>query len=459
MKWICIETDSVIPVEAIEVLGATSKDGVSTIGKFGSGIKYAISAALRNNIDVRIASGDKMIRFATREMLIGNVTQHRITMQIGNNKPKDRDWTTEMGKHDWKDRSREGISVDWMILREFTSNAIDEGVWRLTLPTKLEAHPGKTRIFIAMTNKMEEIMNNKHDYFIRMDVERDPVATNCLGSMYSRKYEKGRIYHRGVFVQELPERLLFDYDLDNVDLDESRILKSWYFPYQLGQFLTYLDAVDLAKILKSVRDNPDSYEAKLRKEHLGNLNDAKAKEAFVCAYGDSAYIAPKSAPVSVNEAMERSGGSPIIMNDGWGEALNEKSVPNYIDVIGRDVVHGYQYIEESEVGYTVNQYTLNLAGNAYEMCCKLFASQLGDRKKPLLKFFFWRGIEDGAAMGNSDKETFVGINASYPWTKEDMLITMIEEFAHYVSRAGDMERALMTCVCRATAKNLLEEDN
>lgn len=46
MRYVCIENDRSIPIEAIKMLGVTDKGTGSYIGQFGTGMKYAIAAAL-----------------------------------------------------------------------------------------------------------------------------------------------------------------------------------------------------------------------------------------------------------------------------------------------------------------------------------------------------------------------------------------------------------------------------
>ncbi|MDD3302253.1 MAG: hypothetical protein PHN31_01760 [Candidatus Gracilibacteria bacterium] len=49
-NYTLFENDGEIDINSIKFLGCSTKDGIETIGKFGTGLKYAISVLLRNGI-------------------------------------------------------------------------------------------------------------------------------------------------------------------------------------------------------------------------------------------------------------------------------------------------------------------------------------------------------------------------------------------------------------------------
>src|SRR3990167_132326 len=111
--YICIENSGEVDINAFRLLGASTKEGDETkIGFFGSGIKYALAAALRMKIPVKVFSGIKEIKISTKKAKMRGESFDVICI---NGVPTG--MTTRMGK-DWE---------SWFIFREFYCNAIDEG--------------------------------------------------------------------------------------------------------------------------------------------------------------------------------------------------------------------------------------------------------------------------------------------------------------------------------------------
>ena len=55
-KYILVQNDEEIDILAFNLIGASTKrDDDNKIGFFGSGLKYSLAYALRNNIEIKIA--------------------------------------------------------------------------------------------------------------------------------------------------------------------------------------------------------------------------------------------------------------------------------------------------------------------------------------------------------------------------------------------------------------------
>jgi hypothetical protein len=225
MTYIVIENKKEIPVAAIWMLGATDKKSDALIGQFGSGMKYAIAAALRKGIEPIITTGKMKIIFTSAPVDLGRGSVLAIVSQIGRRK-ETRDWTTELGKHDWKDRPDENISIEWMILREFYSNALDEEQYpQIYEVEKVRAEKGMTKIYLPANDALRQIARNLGDYFLQ-EARRIPISGTATGAVYHRT-GKGKIYNRGVFVRSSPRETLYDYDFINLPITESRTINPW----------------------------------------------------------------------------------------------------------------------------------------------------------------------------------------------------------------------------------------
>lgn len=431
------------------MIGATDKgSSTSFIGRFGSGSKMAIAAALRNNIDIRICSGKKTIKFATKEVTLSRSVVNRITMQIDNSKPKERDWTTLMGIHDWKDKPEEGVTVEWMIVREFFSNAIDEnGFVSLRIEDKISPEEGKTKIYLRHDEKFDEILNNLSYYFPRHTNTREIVAENNYGKVYTPMSENGAVYCKGVFVRKFPSKLLYDYDMNYLNLTESRTVDVWTFSNNLGLLLSHCNPEFMAHFLTKLVST-DCFENSLDTYQLSSFKKDETQKAFQLAFGQNAYLCPPSVNAGVSDCLKRLPQNKVIMSDKWRSAFESIGITNYIQLIDKDVISGYDYVLEQDIEYRVEPVVVSKVEIAFNYCMNYFKVE----NPPELRYFFWKGACESMALGNySDKK--IGINAEISLNDKLILSTMIEEFAHYISEAPDFSRELVNFLTNAIADN------
>ena len=67
--WLKVQNSGTdLPEKAFTLMGATTKDGVSSIGMFGSGNKYSIATLLRLNIPFKVFVSDQEIVFDTKKI-------------------------------------------------------------------------------------------------------------------------------------------------------------------------------------------------------------------------------------------------------------------------------------------------------------------------------------------------------------------------------------------------------
>lgn len=207
------------PVESFTLLGASTKRGDdSKIGFFGSGVKYALSKLLRDGIEVRVFSGKKEIRISTEEQHLGDRAFDVITI---NNKLTS--LTTEMGP-DWE---------IWQAVREIYCNAVDESEYMVRRTDHVEPEMGMTKFYIDEVKDVHDIVENWNDYF--SDKRTDKILevggiTVFGGGTTSRSCLC--LYRKGIRCNEIEsqgspsnEHALYDYNLNKVEINESRVLK------------------------------------------------------------------------------------------------------------------------------------------------------------------------------------------------------------------------------------------
>lgn len=213
MTTLIIQNNGLIEAGDLTLIGSSTKrDDDDKIGMYGSGNKYALAWFLRNNIDIRIFSGQKEI------MLSHEIIEHRKRqVAVLTVDKKQTSITSEMGP-EW---------TGWMALREIISNAIDEGGYEITTAFNSEINgiEDKTTISIPLNNELNKVVMN-YDYYFAFDRKYD--FKNEIGKVYiksERDYQN--IYRKGIKCYDEKENETYlDYNFNDIKISESRVCDS-----------------------------------------------------------------------------------------------------------------------------------------------------------------------------------------------------------------------------------------
>ena len=249
MKYLRISSKGEVNPEAFSLLGASAKLNEDSIGLFGSGAKYAITSMLRNNIDFKIFSGEREIKVSTVLVHFRDKEFHKVVID-----GRETSLTTRMGSE----------SRDWdnpfSIFRELYSNAIDEGEDSMMVVDTPKGVTSTTSIFIEYTKEFSEFFNNFDEYFTmnakplteyhvrdapRFDIRIMPKVKDTAVRIFRKN-----ILAYSVIEQEGIKRLpsLFNYDLDNISINESRVLSNvGSVKSRIGTAWAYCDNLELFK--------------------------------------------------------------------------------------------------------------------------------------------------------------------------------------------------------------------
>ena len=203
-----------VDINAFKLLGASSKEDDDTkIGFWGSGLKYALAVLLRNDVEILASSGLKEIKIGKRNTTMRGEKYEVITI---NNQPTS--ITTRAGK-DWE---------LWFAIREIYANGLDEEGFEMTTSDGLEPEKGFTKIYVEMTDGIKDIFNNFERYFSkkRQPLERlgrDKIY-QCLDDHTLIIYRRGMRVHK----EDVTFQPLYDYDIYNVKINESRVVTSGF---------------------------------------------------------------------------------------------------------------------------------------------------------------------------------------------------------------------------------------
>lgn len=242
--YLRISNDNEINYKAFTLVGASTKTGDKTIGQFGTGNKYALAYLLRNNHTVRIFSGEKEISVSTKEETFSDQVFNVIHI---NNEATS--ITTKMGK-EWK---------LWQAIREFYSNALDEGNAELNCTTKIKGVKGKTHIYISLTDELIDMVTK--DFSLYFADEEHVIYENEHGKIYE-KQGSTVIYRKGIKCYETNKESVYNYDIPKVSINESRVcVYNWEVTREIWKIiLTCKDKNIIKNILTNLISSSLEYE-------------------------------------------------------------------------------------------------------------------------------------------------------------------------------------------------------
>lgn len=249
---IIFKNDGIIPLDAFTVFGMSAKPGSKNpIGKFGTGLKYAVSVTLRLGGSVKLFVGGTEYKFYTHDESFRGVKfskvfmsrRHGFTSKWSKQKLP---FTTELGKH-WE---------PWMAVRELEANTRDEvnGISYTNLnDTVLMGERDKTIIIIDCP-EMEVAYNDIDKIFLNTEGRKLIHATGVV-NVYEG--ESDYLFFNGMRVTDLQRKSKYTYEVGNVELTEDRTSKNPYWDARFVQN-ALLDITD-DDVIKSVIDLDETY--------------------------------------------------------------------------------------------------------------------------------------------------------------------------------------------------------
>jgi hypothetical protein len=202
-------------MRAVTTFGLSAKSGSNPIGRFGTGLKYAIAVVLRNGGSIKVMSGADEYGFETRAETFRDAEKQFVYMSRNGEAAAPLGFTTELGR-DW---------LDWQAFREFYSNCKDEaGELTHRESGTVEASEGVTLIAVEH-RPFEAIFYSLEQYFIGDGEE--PLWENDELAVYPGRSK--HVFYQGICVHELKEPAAFRYNIKRyLDLTEDRTAKySW----------------------------------------------------------------------------------------------------------------------------------------------------------------------------------------------------------------------------------------
>jgi len=239
MSYLKIKNNGIMEPQALTLMGASSKVNDNTkIGMFGSGNKYAISYLMRNNIELQIFAGKEKIDIKTKRETFRE--QSFDVIYINGEKTS---ITTTMGK-DWE---------LWHALREIYCNSIDEEGEEIGAVDKIDPIDNETHFYIKITPEIEEFMLSFDSYF---STQKKVIEETSIGKLFISSSKTANIYRKGIRCYDTHNESKYDYDFNDIQINESRVINSeWRLAEEFWKlFISLKNHTHIFNIIKAMGD-------------------------------------------------------------------------------------------------------------------------------------------------------------------------------------------------------------
>lgn len=504
VAYLMIQNPGVAPEEAFTLLGASTKrgsDNAATIGKFGTGNKHGVAVLLRNDLNPVVFAGNLKLEFTTRQQKVDdgikNTVFNRVVVKFGGkdragvsrSATEDLGFVLDHGSADW-------LSVD-LALREFVSNSLDRAVeegevlfiqnflkeqypdfreaasrrgtdenkqvsdalsvYRTTATDyknvvvevvnegQVRAKAGTTRVFIPMNNDVLDFFNNLGKWFLHFSEPELlgqailPKSNRNLGDRQSAV-----IYRRGVRVREFESSdtpSLYDYNLENLKLDESRRVDDWYVQHEAAQAWAGAGVDFVAGLWQSFIDGVKYWEHSFQSYGLENgLYQSGRKEVWSQAFervaGENAVVATEDG----GQQAARKGYKVVHAPQAFVQAAEKHGVRTPSKILSDDEKAGRVVFDATPDATAAVEF-------AWDLVVKYGLTN--GRTMPKIKTF--RKVMDGGGQTlglyregivyiNQDIASDGSLSLGWHGLTQQLLVTALEEVSHHVTGATDNSR-------------------
>jgi hypothetical protein len=504
-QYLRIQNPGVAPSEAFTVFGLCMKkysDNPRMIGMFGSGSKHGVAVCLRHRVSPIIFAGNLKMEFSTRQQKVSNglrsTDSERVVVKYGGKDEtgasrtatEDLGFDVTYGTHDWVDLS--------FALREFVSNALDRSeeeadhaFWKkwalendrawyveendfetiqnccpdeviaafrktsrpwnnvevdIVAENQVRAKTGYTRIFVPLNDDVRSFYCNLGKWFLHFS-EPHLLETSILPKA-DRNMDKSKnavIYRRGVRVREFSfsnNESLFDYNLPNLTLDESRNATDWDVQYQAAREMANAPASVAQEVVRSFMTDKIYWEHRFSSYALEDTSMSTAQKQIwreaVMTTAPNAVIANSSN----EELAKRKGYTPIVVPENFSKAFRSYEAPTVETVISHDERNGRELLPVTAQAQAAVDYVWNLIVDM---------KMTNGKSKPKVQTF--RKIMDaGSQILGFYRDEVVYLNQDIAGEgggdnlSHQLLVTALEEVVHHVTQSTDCSRDMQDFV-------------
>jgi hypothetical protein len=225
MTSLVFETPGALDLRALTLFGASAKpNAVSPLGRFGTGLKYAIAGLVRLDAPPVMHVGATTYRFRAVPVEFRDREVETIVMDDGRFSSLELPFTTALGRH-WE---------PWMLYRELEANTKDEGGQTYISTGAFGAVCGEENFTRIVVSHPDLLAAHAAREEIFLPPEAGPAALETE-SLRVLDHPAAHLYYRGVRVRDLGDKpALLTYDLlEEQALTEDRTLSLTYRVHHL----------------------------------------------------------------------------------------------------------------------------------------------------------------------------------------------------------------------------------
>lgn len=307
-------------IRAVTVTGLSAKlpGKANPIGKFGTGLKYAIAVLLREGLGVTIVTPEARYKFVPHVINFRGQVAEGILMRtwdpnkVSRPKRQELGFTTHYGSN-WE---------LWMAFRELHSNTLDEGgftdIFNNVPPEHLKVSEGCAIIIEGEAYESE--FYKRHQTFLDAG-PKTLYETPCV-KVYERPHDEYMSefkYYRGLRAgkaEGTDAQFLFIYDvLSECYLSEERQVQDWYWNWAVANCILQSDNADFIRRVLEAED--DYWEASLVFQDAMNPGETFMEVAATAKVRSSHYEYIKSKkPKSIEQVSVEEYPTPWKMSNG-----------------------------------------------------------------------------------------------------------------------------------------------
>ena len=480
--YLKIENVGTAPVEGFTVFGvslADTSNNAGVIGQFGSGNKHGVAVLLRNDLSPVVFAGTLKLEFSTRPQVVSDkhATKefNRVVVKYGGTDPvtgvsrsstEDLSFVLDYGKQDWSEVS--------LALREFVSNAIDRSIrelgnWsgvkiEIVDEAQVRAKRDHTRVFVPLSAEVLAFYNDLGKWFLHFsepELLNKAILPKNNRNLGDRK--TAVIYRRGVRVRQFESsdvESLFDYNLDDLRLDESRQASDWDVKHHAGKALANADSKTLAILFDRLLNSTNSawefsFDNFSLQPTYGDNTEVISRrqkawqEAFDLIAGEESVLSGKG---TANQ-LERKGYKPVVAPENLITAAGLYGVRTSSSVLSADELSGREITGATPDAQAAVDYVWSQIDEI---------GLTNGKEKPVVRSF--HSILDAGTMLNGyyrDEVVYIhrdlgnaGSVVGGPDALSDRLLKVaLEEVAHYATNgATDNSRDFQDYVLEVAVK-------
>lgn len=455
MRYLRISNRGLANPIALTTLGVSLTRGSEVeglIGQFGSGTKHAISVFLRLGLEPVIYVGSLRMSFFTRTVDVDGEYFDQVWVKYSGkwqgkskNTSEDLGWTTQWGVKDWKNDVG-------MAMREFVSNAIDgtlkvgEELDREVMFSEVDMNQVRairggehTAVYVPLCDEVINFMENLDEWFLHFDglEKMDFIEKRNPGSGVVNMYRKG------VRVHQCSGSSAFDYNLEDINLSESRNASEWDCKYQVSMMVADAPEDALVHIFECVKDNNSLWEGSLMGDSVSgkwekSLAEARGKvwsSAWKRVFGEKVALGSDSSS-HLAAFVNNKGYSCVVVPTVFRQALESYGCLTDAKVLNDHERSGRTICDASSEAFDCLDRIWVLLG-AVQL--------LNGKDKPGLAAF--SEIMDGGTQCNGEYKD--GVCYVHRELAGDQLFkVLLEEVVHHITGAGDMSRDIQDYLFR-----------